>query len=120
MAKKILIIEDEPDVARSMQILLESEGYKADFALSGKEGLKKMKEYDLILLDIMMPKMSGRQVLQEMKKLKIGKPVIVVSAVGIPEAVQVEMNSIYPGAGFVSKPYVGERLVPMIQKKIGK
>jgi len=118
--KKILIIEDEPDVARSMQIMLEAEGYKADFALGGKEGLKRMKDYDLVLLDIMMPKMSGRQVLQEMKKLGIRKPVIVVSAVGIPDAVQVEMNSILPGTGFVSKPYINERLVPEIRKRIGK
>jgi len=118
--KKILIIEDEPDVARSMQMLLEAEGYRADFALSGKDGLAKMKAYDLILLDIMMPKMSGREVLREMKKLGIKKPVIVVSAVGVPAAVQVEMNSIYPGTGFVSKTSIGEMLVSEIKKRIGK
>ena len=118
--KKILIIEDEPDVARSMQILLETAGFKADIKLGGEEGLRVMKDYDLVLLDLMMPKMSGRQVLKEMEKRGMKKKVIVVSAVGIPEAVETEVASAYPGTGFISKVHLHEELVKEAEKILGK
>lgn len=117
---KILIIEDEPDVAHSMQMLLEDSGYKAGFALGGEKGLSLMGKYDLVLLDIMMPGMSGREVLREMAKRGIRKPVIVVSAVGVPEEVRSQLDSIYPGIGFVSKPHIYEFLLGEIRKMLEK
>jgi len=116
--KKILIIDDEPDVARTMQLLLQHDGLEADIALGGEEGLKKMKEYDLVLLDIMMPKMSGRQVLAEMKKRGLKKKVIVVSAVGLPDAMRDEFAALYPGTGFVGKSHMNEDLVLEAKKAL--
>lgn len=59
--KKILIIEDEKKIRRFLQLELEHEGYSVITAEDGAEGLKKFKKdyCDLILLDLMMPKMSG-------------------------------------------------------------
>jgi CheY-like chemotaxis protein len=116
--KKILIIEDEPDVARTMQLLLQHGGLEADIALGGEEGLKKMKEYNLILLDIMMPEMSGRQVLDEMKKRGLKKKVIIVSAVGLPDTMRSEYAARYPGTGFVSKSHMNEYLVSEAKKAL--
>jgi len=118
--KKILIIEDEPDVARGVQFLLDDAGYEATVALGGEEGLAKMKGFDLILLDLMMPKMSGRQVLKEMSKRSLKIPVIVVSAVGLPDTVKTELESYYPGTGFVSKAHVRELLLEEIAKVFAK
>ena len=117
--KKILIIDDEPDVARTMQLLLQHGGLEADVALGGAEGLRKMKDYDLVLLDIMMPKMSGRQVLAEMKKRGLKAKVIIVSAVGLPDTMRNEFAALYPGTGFVSKPHINEDLVPETKKALG-
>jgi DNA-binding response OmpR family regulator len=66
MVKKILIIEDEPDIAETMKMLIEKEGYKVDYSLDPKKGIPMIKKYDLLLLDIIMPTMSGREVLAEM------------------------------------------------------
>ena len=118
--KRILVIEDEPDVAKSIKMLLEDAGYKADIVLGGKEGLKNMSCYDLILLDIIMPKMSGREVLKEMKKRGIDKPVIVVSAVGVPQVVRDEFAILYPGTGFVSKPHMYDDLVKEIKTALAR
>jgi len=88
MAKKILIIEDEEIVLGLLQKKLSQEGYEVSVARDGEEGLKKMTEIkpDLVLLDIIMPKMSGFEVMEEMQKDSGLKkiPVIVVSNSGQP------------------------------------
>ena len=88
MAKKILIIEDEEIVLGLLQKKLSQEGYEVSVARDGEEGLKKMREIkpDIVLLDIIMPKMSGFEVMEEMQKDSGLKkiPVIVVSNSGQP------------------------------------
>lgn len=118
--KKILIVEDEPDVAETMKMLVERDGYQCDYCLDPRQGLEKMKGYDLLLLDIMMPRMSGRQVLEEMKKRGIQMPVIVVSAVGLPIEIASELNKFYPGVEFVAKTEMHTDLIRAIVEKIGK
>ncbi len=66
---KILIVDDEKDILESMKKLLENDGYEAKIAISGQiasEMLQKEK-FDLVLLDILMPKMSGREVLENIR-----------------------------------------------------
>ena len=68
-SKTILFIEDDKPISEMYARILERHGYKVDFAYDGAEGLSKAlaKHYDLILLDIMMPGMTGMQVLQELR-----------------------------------------------------
>jgi len=84
--KKILLIEDEDLIVNLLQKKLEKEGYKVLIAKDGIEGMEKMREnkVDLILLDIVMPRMGGLEVLEEMIKDKELRmiPVIVISNSG--------------------------------------
>jgi len=88
MAKKILIIEDEEIMINLLQRKLTAEGYEALVARDGQEGILAMQEVkpDIILLDIIMPKMGGFEVMEEMNKNKELKkiPVIVISNSGQP------------------------------------
>lgn len=88
MAKKILLIEDEKIMIDLLQRKLTQKGYEISVARDGEEGLKVMREVrpDLVLLDIIMPKMGGFEVMEEMGKNKELKkiPVIVVSNSGQP------------------------------------
>ena len=88
MAKKILLVEDEEIMIGLLQRKLTQEGYEISVARDGEEGLKTMKEIkpDLILLDIIMPKMGGLEVMEEMAKDEGIKdiPVIVISNSGQP------------------------------------
>jgi CheY-like chemotaxis protein len=88
MAKKILIIEDEEIMVTLLQKKLTREGYEISVARDGNEGIRARKEVkpDLILLDIIMPKMGGFEVMEEMGKDKELKkiPVIVISNSGQP------------------------------------
>jgi DNA-binding response OmpR family regulator len=79
---KILIIEDEPGMRLGLNDNLEFEGYEVDQAPDGEAGLQKILDntYDLILLDVMMPKMSGFDVCKTMRKKGITTPVILLTA----------------------------------------
>jgi DNA-binding response OmpR family regulator len=117
--KKILIIEDEPDVAESIKMYLENEGYQADISLDPMEGVGKLPGYDLLLLDLIMPKVSGRVVLKELKSRKMTVPVIVLSAVGLPKMVGDELKRDYPSVRFIPKTEMYSKLVPTIKSIIG-
>lgn len=87
-AKKILLIEDEELILNLLQRKLEKEGYKVLVARNGEEGMEKMRKTppDIILLDIVMPKMGGFEVMEEVRKDKYLRliPIIIISNSGQP------------------------------------
>ena len=77
---KILIVDDEPGVCEEFGGLLREETHEVDTALNGEEGLQKIqtKEYDIIFLDVLMPRMEGREALERIKKIS-KTPVVIMS-----------------------------------------
>lgn len=71
MSKKVLIIEDEAPLSQIISDALQAESYEVDIAGDGMEGLQKIKDGkpDLVLLDIMMPKLDGRQMLEQLRAM---------------------------------------------------
>jgi DNA-binding response OmpR family regulator len=92
MKKKILIIEDEPMLGDLLYAVLKEEGFEVEKATTGEEGIKKIKEFypDLILLDILLPFISGYDVLSFLKKEEkfSSIPVIVLSNLGQDEEIK--------------------------------
>jgi|SRR5271157_2416963 len=116
--KRILIIEDELDVAESIKIFLEKKGYAVEYEMDAMDGVGKLKDFDLLLLDLIMPKVSGRAVLKEMKSRKIKIPVIVLSAVGLPMIVGDDLRREYPGLRFIPKTELYTELIPAIESAL--
>lgn len=85
MSKKVLIVDDDPDVRMFNSTVVEESGYTPIEAPNGEEGLKVVKKErpDLVLLDVLMPKQSGIRLYRELKtdKSLIGIPVIMLSGV---------------------------------------
>lgn len=81
---RILIVEDEPNMLMGLQDNLEFEGYVVDTARQGREGWEKAREgrYDLVILDIMLPGISGYDICRNMRQAGIQTPVIFLSAKG--------------------------------------
>ncbi len=102
---KILIVEDEPDMRRGLKDNLEFEGYEVTVAGDGEEGLKKILdgEYDLVLLDVMLPKMSGFDVCKTVRKRGNSIPIILLTAKGeeIDKVLGLELGA----DDYVTKPF---------------
>lgn len=117
--KTILVIEDEPGLLSAIEERLREE-YLVVTARTGEEGLEsiKVKKPDLVLLDLMLPKMSGEQVLKEMKERGATKdiPVIILSAKGDDATVINCLNSLGATDYLVKAHFSLEEVV----KKIGK
>lgn len=86
-AKKILIVEDERPLAHALELKLSHEGFQTVVAATGKEGYEKALtgEFNLILLDLILPEMDGFAVLTELKAKGIATPIVVLSNLGQDE-----------------------------------
>ena len=112
---KILLIEDDRELADSMRFQLEKEGYETDICDDGEEGLYYMKErsHDLVILDRMLPSMDGITVLQEARKNHVSTPVIMLTALG---ELQDKLTGLKGGADdYMVKPFAFEELLARIQ-----
>lgn len=102
---KILLIEDEPDMLRGLRDNLEFEGYEIDTADNGKTGLEKFTilTFDLVILDVMLPGMSGFDVLKKGREQGIKTPVIMLTAKGeeIDKVLGLEMGA----DDYMTKPF---------------
>lgn len=87
MSKKILIAEDELPIASALKLKLEHSGYSVTPVSNGEDAIRKLKDlkFDLLILDLMMPKLDGFGVLEQMKKNGIKTPVIVATNLSQPE-----------------------------------
>src|SRR4051794_16658813 len=81
---RILIVDDEADIRESLGTLLELESYQVDMAVNGTDGLRRMESgaYDLVLLDLMMPDISGLEVLDEVRQRDPETPIFMITAYG--------------------------------------
>lgn len=87
IAKKILIIEDEKPMAKALELKLNKSGLETRVVFNGEDALQLLakEKFDMILLDLVMPKMDGFAVLKELKSREIKTPVIVTSNLGQEE-----------------------------------
>ncbi len=119
MANRILIIEDEEKIARFVELELKHEGYEAEKAFDGREGLEKALSgcFDLILLDVMLPGLNGLEVLRRLRMEK-DTPVIMLTA---RDAVMDKVSGLDAGADdYITKPFAIEELLARIRVALKK
>jgi len=111
-ARRVLVVDDDEPMARMIRLTLLSEGYVVTTASDGIEGLEKLElgGFALVVLDLQMPNMDGRQMFTEMKRRGIEIPVVILSAYGA-EAAREELNA----AAAVRKPFDTAVLLEVIQ-----
>ena len=118
MNKKILIIEDEQDLIKGLKLNLSDEGYNIDWAVNGKDGLRKAIEEspDLIILDIMLPEVNGLDVCRELRHKNINTPVIMLTAKGeeIDKVVGLEIGA----DDYITKPFSIRELIARIKARL--
>ena len=104
MAKRILLVDDEPLILKGLKYTLEQEGYETDSAMDGEEALKKFDtgSFDLILLDVMLPKMDGISVCQRIRE-QSDVPIIMLTAKG--EDMDKILGLEYGADDYMTKPF---------------
>ncbi|QQS39138.1 response regulator transcription factor [Candidatus Woesebacteria bacterium] len=112
---KILIIEDEAKIANSLKKGLQQESYAVDIALDGLTGydMAGSENYDVILLDLMLPGMDGMQVCSKLRKEKVNTPILMLTA---KAEIDNKVEGLNLGADdYLSKPFAFEELLARIK-----
>ncbi|HZK56546.1 MAG TPA: response regulator transcription factor [Desulfosporosinus sp.] len=119
MSSKILIIEDEEKIARFVELELGYEGYTTAKAFDGRTGLELAEtgEFDLVLLDVMLPQLSGMEVLRRLRKVS-SVPIIMLTA---RDSVVDKVSGLDNGASdYITKPFAIEELLARIRTALRK
>jgi DNA-binding response OmpR family regulator len=122
MGKRILIADDEPNIVVSLEFLMKQRGYEVKVVGSGEEALAAVGEFapDLILLDVMMPRMSGYDVCQRVRENPAwqGIRIIMLSAKG--RDVEVSKGIAVGADAYVTKPFSTKDLIAKVGEMLGE
>lgn len=116
----ILIVEDEPKISRILQLELEEENYKTSLADNGEKALDMIEnnEWDLVLLDIMLPGLSGMEVLRKVRRTDSNTPIILLTA---RDEVYDKVSGLDLGANdYITKPFQIEELLARVRANLRK
>lgn len=123
MEKRVLVVDDEKLIVKGIRFSLEQDDMEVDTAFDGEEALRKAKEkeYDMILLDIMLPKMDGLQVCQQIREFS-NVPIIMLTAKG--DDMDKIMGLEYGADDYITKPFnileVKARIKAIMRRTISK
>lgn len=115
MIAKILVVEDEKKVASFIKRGLEEEDFDVDVASDGEEGLKlaENNHYDLLLMDLMLPKMDGLAVVRELRNKEVGTPVLCLTAKDTVEDIVSGLDS--GSDDYLTKPFAFAELLARVR-----
>ncbi len=112
---RVLLVEDDPSTSKSIELMLKSDGYIVDTTDMGQDGIEigKLYEYDIIILDLMLPDMDGYEVLKRLRAAKVETPILILSGLS-------ELDSKLKGLGFgaddyLTKPFDKRELLARLQ-----
>lgn len=118
---KILVVDDEKNIVEILKMRLEANGYQVEAAFDGEEGLQKARngKYDLILLDLTLPKRDGQSVCMELKfDPKFSKtPIVMLTARA--QAKEKEIGKKMGADAYITKPFDTKELLSTIKRLVG-
>src|SRR5512147_123867 len=112
---RILLVEDDTATAKSIELILKSEGYVCDTTDLGEDGLEigKLYDYDIIVLDLMLPDIDGYEVLRRLRQARVRTPILILSGLAEPDK---KVKGLGFGADdYLTKPFDKAELMARIQ-----
>ena len=122
MGKRILIADDEPNIVVSLEFLMKQKGYEVMVVTDGEEALKAVAAFrpDLILLDVMMPRLSGYEVCQKIREQHAPEAIRIVMLSAKGRDVEVTKGIAVGADAYVTKPFSTRDLVAKVQELLGE
>jgi len=119
--KKILVVDDEPHVIRSLSFVLSKEGYEVSSAENGEDGLAKIRQIkpNLVFLDVMMPKKNGYEVCQEIKKDSSMRDIHVIMLTAKGQETDREQGMEAGADEFMTKPFSPIGVLDKVRELLG-
>ena len=117
MSRKVLVVDDEKLIVKGIRFSLEQDGMEVDCAYDGEEAVEKAKDkkYDIILLDLMLPKMDGLEVCQQIREFS-NVPIVMLTAKG--EDMDKILGLEYGADDYITKPFGSAELLARIRTSL--
>jgi DNA-binding response OmpR family regulator len=121
MAKKILIVDDEPNIVISLEFLMKKEGFEVAVACDGEEALAKVESFnpDLMLLDVMMPRKSGFEVCESVRSNPNHGGLLIVMLTAKGRDTEVAKGMAIGADAYVTKPFSTKELLAKVKDMLG-
>ena len=122
MVKKILIADDEPNIVVSLEFLMKQKGYVVRVANTGEDALAAIAEFvpDLILLDVMMPHMSGYDLCQRVRENPAWQAIKIIMLSAKGRDIEVTKGMAVGADAYVTKPFSTKDLIAKVQELLGE
>lgn len=120
MGKKILIVEDEPNIVVPLQFIMKENGYDVSVAFSGEEAVDSIKESvpDLILLDIMLPGMDGYELCQMIRQKSDWKDIRIVFLTALGREADMAKGLALDADAYITKPFSNKEVVEKVRELV--
>lgn len=123
--KRVLVADDDQDLLSVTKSVLEFSGFKVDTAVNGEDALKRIKKrtYDLLILDMIMPKLDGVKLFQMLKKSKKYASIPVLFISGYPDRVELDgqiKETVEKADGYITKPLKTRDFIDKVNSLVGK
>ncbi len=122
MGKKVLIADDEPNIVVSLEFLMKQKGYVVKVANTGEDALNAVAEFgpDLILLDVMMPRMSGYDLCQKVRENPAWQRIKIIMLSAKGRDVEVNKGMAVGADAYVTKPFSTKELLAKVHEMLGE
>ncbi|HQU71757.1 MAG TPA: response regulator [Calditrichia bacterium] len=120
MGKKILIVDDEPNIVISLEFLMQQGGYDIEIARDGQEALNKLGSFhpDLVLLDVMLPYMDGFEICQAIRQKPDWNHIKVILLTAKGREVDITKGTALGADAYVTKPFATRELVDKVHEML--
>jgi DNA-binding response OmpR family regulator len=121
MAKRVLVVDDEPNIVMSLRFLMEREGFEVEVASTGEAALEALGQApaDLVLLDVMMPKLDGFEVCQRIRGNPVWAATKIVMLTAKGREVERDKGLALGADEYVTKPFSTRDLVARVKEMLG-
>ena len=115
---KIMIVDDEPDLREMMNLMMKKEGFETEIAEDGSDFLNKIKKFnpDIVTLDVMMPGLTTKEILEKLKKINSNPKIILLTVVRFSEEEKKRLYKMGNVVDYVTKPFEIDELMKSINK----
>jgi len=119
---KIMVVDDETDLRNLVKLIMEKEGFEVETAENGKEFLDKVDDFkpDLVLLDVMMPGLTTREILKKLKKKKTQPKIALLTVVRYSDEEKEKLFDMGNIVDYITKPFDVQHLIASVNKHINE